>query len=350
MILSRVPMRMSFAGGGSDLPCHYRRHGGCVLSAAIDRYVYLAVHSYFEGDEILLKYSSTEKVPSARSIKHPVFREVLLSLGIETGLEITSMSDIPAGTGLGSSCAFTVALLQSLHAFLGQWVSKHELAEEAAHLEIDRLQQPIGKQDQFASAYGGINFIRFRKDERVEVTPILLSAAELNLVERNLMAFYTGGARSADAILREQQVHMMLGQQDGVVCKMANLAEELREALVHGQIDALGHVMDENWRLKQSLAKGITSPEIERMYLMAKEAGAVGGKLLGAGGQGFFLLYCPESKQSQIRAAFHEYYEHRFGVDVEGAKIIYVGNENKSRREPDRLDGSSVRGGNQDGQ
>ena len=320
-------MRMSFAGGGSDLPSYYLRHGGCVLSAAINRYVYIAVHSYFEGGEILLKYSGTEKVRSADEVRHPLFREALRLAGIKTGLEITSMADVPAGTGLGSSSAFTVALLQALYAYSGRSVSKPQLAEEAAAIEIDCLREPNGKQDQYAAAYGGINVIRFRKDDRVEVTPILLSAPILDRLERNLMAFYTGGTRAATSILLEQRENMLAGNHDGLVHKMAALAEELQEAFLHEQIDALGETMDKGWRLKKSLASGITTSEIDRVYEAAKDAGALGGKLLGAGGQGFLLLYCPEDRQPQVREALNDLREHRFRVDVEGAKIVYVGDE-----------------------
>lgn len=322
MIISRTPLRISFAGGGSDLPDYYRKHGGAVLSTTIDKYIYIAVHRYFSSNQSLLKYSKTELVNSNDEIQHPLFRECMKLVGV-SGLDISSMADVPAGTGLGSSSAFTVSLLNVLNAYKHQAVSAEYLATTACDIEINRLGDPIGKQDQYAAAYGGLNFIRFNYDGSVDVQKIVMDPFVKSQLERNLLLLYTGTKHSASAILREQGKEMRRLDKQQVMHKMVDMAYELKEVLEHNQIDDFGRILNEGWLLKRSLAGSISNSVVDTLYEQGMEAGALGGKLLGAGGAGFMLFYCPVEHQTEFRSKMNSYTEMPFRFENYGSKIIY---------------------------
>lgn len=323
MIISRTPLRISFAGGGSDLPSYYLKYGGAVLSTTIDKYIYIAVHRYFSSNQSLLKYSKTELVNSNDEIQHPLFRECMKLVNV-SGLDISSMADVPAGTGLGSSSAFAVSLLNVLHAYKHEAVSAEYLASTACDIEINRLGDPIGKQDQYAAAYGGLNFIRFNYDGSVNVEKVVMDPAVKAQLERNLILLYTGTKHSASAILQEQGKEMQRLDKQQVMRKMVDMAYELKEVLEHNQIDDFGRILNEGWLLKRSLANSISNPLVDTLYNSGIEAGALGGKLLGAGGAGFVLFYCPEEKQNAFREKMSAYTEMPFKFENYGSKIIYM--------------------------
>ena len=323
MIISRTPLRISFAGGGSDLPSYYLKHGGAVLSTTIDKYIYIAVHRYFSSNQSLLKYSKTELVNNNDEIQHPLFRECMKLVNV-TGLDISSMADVPAGTGLGSSSAFAVSLLNVLHAYKHEAVSAEYLASTACDIEINRLGDPIGKQDQYAAAYGGLNFIRFNYDGSVNVEKVVMAPAVKAQLERNLILLYTGTKHSASAILQEQGKEMQRLDKQQVMHKMVEMAYELKDVLEHNQIDDFGRILNEGWLLKRSLANSISNTLVDTLYNSGIEAGALGGKLLGAGGAGFVLFYCPEEKQTAFREKMSAYTEMPFKFENYGSKIIYM--------------------------
>ena len=323
MIISRTPLRISFAGGGSDLPSFYKYNQGAVLSTSIDKYVYLAVHEYFYKEQTLLKYSKTELVKTFEEIQHPIFRECLSMMNL-AGLDISSMADVPAGTGLGSSSSFTVCLLNALHAYNRRYVSPEYLASTACDIEINRLGDPIGKQDQYAAAYGGLNFITFNKDESVSVEKIIMDPTAKQQLDDNLIMIYTGETRSASQILKNQSQEMSKEDKRLVVKKMVDMAYELKSVLQNNQIDDFGRILHEGWLLKQSISSGISNENISNLYNKGLEAGALGGKLLGAGGSGFILFYCPKEKQADFRSSMAQYKELPFKFDNTGSKIIYL--------------------------
>ena len=325
MIVSCAPFRVSFAGGGSDVPSFYRRHGGAVLSCSIAKYSFAIIHPFFDSENFNLKYSSTEVTNDVTKIAHPILREALRFLGIHRGLEIASIADLPSGTGLGSSSSFCVALLNGLHAHAGRFVSKEVLAAEACTIEIERLGEPIGKQDQYAAAFGGINFIEFHKNDSVTVEPLLLGKEILAELERGVMLFHTGGQRSAGRILAAQQAQI---EQNGAAVtalrRMVDLTYRLRGTLISGDLDGLGRILHESWLLKRSVTDQVSTARIDRLYEAALAAGASGGKLAGAGGGGFLVLYCRPSAQATVRAALHELREVDFRFDLEGARIVFA--------------------------
>lgn len=323
MIITRTPFRVSFCGGGSDLPSFYEKYGGCVLSTSIRKYMYLTLHRYFYKDQLVLKYSKTETVKSYDEIEHRYFKRCLKDLGI-MGVEISSMADIPAGTGLGSSSSFTVALLHLLHTYRGEYISKYKLAEDACELEIEKLGEPIGKQDQFAAAFGGLNFIEFRQNGFVDVQPVIMNKEAYHKLECRMLMFYLGGTHSASAILKEQSANVKKENKAEVQLRMCEIARNLRDELQKNNIDAMGELLDENWQLKKCLASGISTPFIDDVYERAIKAGATGGKLLGAGGNGFMLFYVPEDKQEAVRSALSDLTEMDFKMDNSGASIIFV--------------------------
>ncbi|MEK7384579.1 MAG: GHMP kinase [Elusimicrobiota bacterium] len=321
MIISRTPFRISFVGGGTDLAAFYRRRPGAVVSTAIDKYMYVTVNRYFD-DSIILKYRRTELVKRVSDIRHPILRECLKLVGIERGIEMTSMADIVGGTGLGSSSSFTVGVLHALHAFKGEYRTAGELAREACRIEIEILKEPIGKQDQYIAAYGGFQSIEFMTDETVRVDPIVLGEkTRAALAERTLL-LYTGVTRKAGPILRRFRAKFEL--KDRHMTRLRDLAYEAREALRGGDVDALGPLLDEGWQLKKSISGGISNPGIDRAYEVARKAGAAGGKILGAGGGGFLLLYMPAAKRCVVRRALSSWREIPFGLEPEGSKIVYV--------------------------
>lgn len=324
MIITRTPFRVSFAGGGSDIPSFYENHGGCVLSTSINKYMYLSVHPSFNGKDTVLKYSQTEIIDDINRIEHKYFKEVLSMLRV-SGVEITSTADVPAGTGLGSSSSFTVGLLHSLYSYKGKFVSKEKLAQKACEIEIERMNNPIGKQDQYAAAYGGLNFYEFNKDGSVFVSPIIMRNNSYEQLEHNLMIFYTGQLHSASEILKEQSANLVnVDEKIRNQIQMCELARELREELQHNNIDAMGEILNAGWQLKRTLANGISNPVIDEYYDIAMKNGALGGKLLGAGGGGFLLFYVPEKNQAQVRTSL-KLTQMPMEFDRQGSSVIYVG-------------------------
>ena len=327
MIISRTPFRISFAGGGSDLPTFYEKHGGCVLSTGIDKYMYISIHPSFDLHEIALKYSQTEIVKSLDDIKHPYFSALLKKFDLN-GVEITSTADVPAGTGLGSSSSFTVGVLQVLYAYAGKYVSKERLAEEACELEINDLAKPIGKQDQYAAAFGGLNFYSFNRDGSVYVDPVIMEHERNKELQNNLIMLYVGGVHSASEILKEQGKNVTSGDRKSNQIQMCELANELREELTNGNIDAMGEILDKGWQLKRSLSSGITNPESDSYYNKAMNNGAIGGKLLGAGGCGFLLFYVKKKDRQRLKEAM-DLPELPISFDGQGSTIIYIGNKTR---------------------
>ena len=327
MIITRAPFRVSFCGGGSDLPSFYEKYGGCVLSTSIRKYMYLTIHNYFHKDQIVLKYSQTEIVSSYDEIKHKYFKQCLKDFGI-SGVEISSMADIPSGTGLGSSSSFTVALLHLLHTYQGEFISKYKLAKDACEVEINKLGEPIGKQDQFAASFGGLKYYEFQPSGFVNVEPIVMSSRSYQALEDNILMFYLGGVHSASEILKEQSQNVKADNKASIQQKMCELTRTLKEELQKNNVDAMGELLHENWMLKKSLASGITNSLIDETYERARNAGALGGKLLGAGGAGFMIFYVKPEKQSTVRTALSNLREMEFEMDNSGASIVHVDKEN----------------------
>ena len=324
MIISRTPFRVSFAGGGSDLPSFYRRSTGAVLSTSIDKYMYITIHPWFEKGKTVLKYSKTEVVGAIEDIKHPIFREVLKMYNVH-GVDLSSIADIPSGTGLGSSSSFTVGLLNAVRAYIGKATSGEKLGELACDIEINRVGSPIGKQDQYAAACGGLNFITFYGDESVNVEKIIMLPEKKHELEDNLMMVFVGGEHSANAILKSQSAAISDVKKFEAQKQMVQLAYNLRESLENNNLDDFGRILHENWLLKKSLTSGISTGIVDEMYNKGIEAGALGGKLLGAGGAGFILFYCPKEKQAEFRERMGAINELNFRFDNYGSKIIYVG-------------------------
>lgn len=323
MIITRAPFRVSFCGGGSDLPSFYEKYGGCVLSTSIRKYMYLTIHDYFYHDKIRLKYSQTETVSDYEEIQHKYFKQCLKDFGI-MGVEISSVADIPSGTGLGSSSSFTVALLHLLHTYKGEFVSKYKLAKQACEVEIEKLGEPIGKQDQFAASFGGLNFFEFQPSGYVNVEPIIMKTESYNRLQDNILMFYLGGVHSASAILKEQSKNVQSVDKAKIQQKMCELTRTLKDELQTNNIDAMGELLHANWMLKKSLASGISTPLIDETYDKAMKAGALGGKLLGAGGAGFMIFYVKPEKQSSVRKALNYLREMSFEMDNSGASIIHI--------------------------
>lgn len=321
MIIGRTPFRISFAGGGSDIKEFYERDHGSVVSASINKYMYIILHPYFH-DKIRIKYSKVEDVDDVQSIQHPIVRECLKKIGIKRGVEIASIADVPARTGLASSSAFTVCLLQVLYAYKGRCVSKERLAKDACDIEIDTLKEPIGKQDQYAVSFGGINYIRFNKDDSVNVEPILSSQENKLRLEKNLMLCYIGGERDARDMLGKQKENMINGNKFETMEKMVGLSEKLKMCMNNNNLGKFGKLLHEGWLLKKTMAEGISNDNIDKYYDEALKAGAEGGKLLGAGGGGFLLLYCKPELQDKVRKKLN-LKELSFKFDDEGSKIIH---------------------------
>lgn len=324
MIISRTPFRISFAGGGSDLPSFYRREAGAVLSTSIDKYVYVAIHPFFDRERIQLKYSRTETVGSAGEIAHPIFREVLGMYALK-GVDVNSIADVPSGTGLGSSSSFTVGLLNAVRTYLGKATSGEKLGALACDVEINRVGSPIGKQDQYAAACGGLNFITFHGDETVNVEKIVMRPEKRRELEGNLLMVFAGGEHSAGAILERQQEGIGTRRNFETQRAMVGLARELRRSLEGNDLDDFGRILHEGWLMKKSLARGISTGRVDEIYERGVRAGALGGKLLGAGGAGFVLFYCPRERQAGFREKMGDLGELRFHFDGFGSKIIYIG-------------------------
>lgn len=323
MIIARSPLRLPLGGGGTDLPSYYRQHEGFLIAAAIDKHVYITVHRNFTP-ELIIKYSRLEHVEHIDQIEHPIVREALKLVGVHGGLEITSMADIPAGTGLGSSGSFTTALLKALHADCKNLVHPNELAAQACEIEIGRLKEPIGKQDQYIAAFGGVTCFEFHKDDRVSAEPLRLSAETLHDLEDNLMIFFTGYSRSASNILKDQDEKSK--QNDPAMLANLHYVKELglrtRRSFETGNLPEFADLMNEHWEHKRKRSAGISNPQIDEWYEVARANGALGGKLIGAGGGGFLMFYTLDRsrlRHALTRAGMREV---RFHFDFEGTKVI----------------------------
>lgn len=325
MIITRTPFRVSFCGGGTDLCSYYQHEVGAVVSATINKYIYITVNRltrYFEH-AISLKYSQTELVNSVEEVRHPIIREALKLTGVMDRVEIASMADIPSGTGLGSSSAYAVSLLHALHTFKGEAVSAKKLAEEACNIEIETLKDPIGKQDQFIAAYGGICHIRFNPDESVFVDPVICPLETKKALQNNLMIFYTGITRRAGDILEVQKAETVKKLE--VLRAMKDLCADLIETLrTSRSLNDFGEILHQGWLLKKSLVQEISNDTINDYYEKARSAGAIGGKLLGAGGGGFLLFYVEPQNQNSVRQALSTLPELPFQFEPQGSKVIYI--------------------------
>ncbi len=324
MIIARSPLRVSLGGGGTDLPSYYRKHSGFLIASAINKYVYITIHERFVN-ELLIKYSKLEQIPNAESIEHPIFREALKLLKIsETNLEIASMADIPAGTGLGSSGSFTTALLKALHTYRKNLVHPGELAEQACHIEIDLLKESIGKQDQYIAAFGGLTCFQFLPNDHVEVSPLKVDTETLYNLEDNLLLFFTSYSRSASSILKDQDDRSMSRDQSMIdnLHFIKDLGWQSKEALEAGDLHRFAELMNVHWEWKRRRSAGMTNADVDSWYNLAMENGAMGGKLIGAGGGGFMMFYTED--KTRLRHAMNQVgvKEVRFRFDFEGTKTI----------------------------
>lgn len=325
MIITKTPFRVSFCGGGSDMADFYRQCGGCVISTTINRYMYLTIHPYFDETKTALRYSQVEIVDDVSKIHHSIFRQVLQDMGV-SGVEISSTADIPSGTGLGSSSAFTVGLIHTLYCYQGKYVGKEDIAKEACEVEIEKLDSPIGKQDQYAAACGGLNFIQFHRDDTVTVSPLILRSGLKRQLQQNLVMFYTGITHDANRILAEQKSNLSHEDKTKNLLVMCELARNMKACLEAGELSDFGEMLNEGWIRKREMAAGVTSAEIDALYDTAMENGARGGKLLGAGGGGFFLFYCDKEKQERLADALR-LRPFAFAFEHDGTSVAYVGNK-----------------------
>ena len=322
MIISQTPYRVSFAGGGTDLPAFYRKEFGAVLSTTIDQHIYVTIHRRFEPT-IRVSYSRTETASTLEEVQHELVREAMRRVEIDEPLEITTIGDVPAGTGMGSSSSLTVGLLAALYGYRHRVVSPRLLAEQACRIEIEVLGKPIGRQDQYAAAFGGVNYIRFNPDETVDVEPVPCRAEALRELEQRILLVYTGQTRDANAIL-QQQSHATAGRMD-VLRAMRDLADRMRHALAgEGDLDQFAELLHEGWELKRSLGCGISTGHVDEWYEAARRAGAAGGKLLGAGGGGFLLLVAPPWRHRAIREALGRPRELPFRFAQHGSRNIFI--------------------------
>ena len=324
MIITRSPLRITLGGGGTDLPSYYRENSGFVIAAAIDKYVYITLHQAFV-EELILKYSKMERVRRVEDIEHPLIREAMKLVGVQAAsLEMTSMADIPAGTGLGSSGSFTTALLKALHTLRKNLIHPAELAEQACEVEIDKLREPVGKQDQYISAFGGVTCFRFLPDGRVEAWPLKLSEESLYTLEDNLLLFFTGYSRSASTILKEQDDKSKSFDPAMVdnLHFIKDLARQSQRALENADFPEFGRLMDIHWQRKKERSGAMSNPQINQWYDEAMKHGAIGGKLIGAGGGGFLMFYAADKTALRHAMRAHGLKEVRFRFDFEGTKVL----------------------------
>lgn len=325
MIIARSPLRISLGGGGTDLPSYYQEHEGFLISAAIDKYVYITLHQTFE-EEIILKYSKFERVKEIEEIKHPIIREALKMVNLPNhGIELCSMADIPAGTGLGSSSSFTTALLTALHAMKGSIVSTRTLAEEACEIEMNRLKEPIGKQDQYIAAYGGITCMNFHKDGYVWVDPLNISKETFYNLEDNLILYFTGFSRSAGSILEEQDKKSKSKDSDMIenLHFVKDLGYQSKAAFEKGDLNTFADIMNVHWDYKKKRSGGMSNPQIDEWYEYALKNGALGGKMIGAGGGGFLMFYAKDKIKLREAMRGTGMTEVRFRFEKEGAKVLW---------------------------
>jgi len=321
VIIVQTPLRVSFFGGGTDFPEFYCSEGGAVLTSAIDKYIFVTVKKRFDH-KLRVGYTKTEMADSVGQIHHELIREALQKTGVWEGVEVTTMGDIPsAGSGLGSSSTVTVGSLHALYTLLGEIVPAERLAQEACNIELDILKKPIGVQDQYIVAYGGLRFLEFLPEGRVKVERIKLSVDQKRLLNDNLMLFFTGVTRSSSRILDEQKKN--IDDRLGILRRLKEMAFTARKEIEGGNIDVIGELLDESWQLKKSLASQITNKSIDHIYATARRAGAIGGKITGAGGGGFLLLYCPHEKQDSVRTSLHGLVELPFRLENDGSKVIF---------------------------
>lgn len=337
MIITRTPLRVSFFGGGSDMPAFYQRQSGAVLSTAVNQFMYLSCHRTFDGRSIRVKYSTTEDTLRVADLRHPIVRRVLERLGIPGGIEITSTADIPAGTGLGSSSSFTVGMLNLIYAWQGRQVSPGRLGREASEIEIHDLAQPIGKQDQYAAAFGGLNLIRFFPDETVDVSPLVISAETRAALESSFLLFYTGDQRAAHTVLSEQSRGLRLDPRRFEEMKrMVDQAFVGKTLLEAGDVVGFGRLLHDAWTIKRQQATTMSNERIDTMYQRAMDAGAWGGKLLGAGGGGFLLVAAPPERHAEIRARVEATQELPLRLERGGSKVVYMSeDEPRAPRSPE---------------
>lgn len=326
MIITRTPFRITLGGGGTDLPSFYREHGGFILAVALDKYMYLNVNTSILDDKIRLKYSKSELVDRSDQLEHTLAREALRYLDINSGIEITSMADIPEGTGLGSSSSYLIGLLNALHTLAQSPVGPQQLAEEACKIELDILKKPIGKQDQYMAAFGGLTLLNIAPDGKTRVSRIELSVEILEALEHNILMFYTHNVRDATTILGMQD--SATKRKDEIVVsslrEIKDIGMEIAGAITKGNLRRFGELMDVHWQLKKRLGESVTKPQLDAWYELAKRNGAIGGKIAGAGGGGFLMLYCEENK-APLRQVMHAagLRELSFRFDFEGSKVIF---------------------------
>ena len=325
MIISKTPLRVSFVGGGSDIESCYSKSAGAVVSTSIDKYVYITVNKKFDN-HIRVSYSKTEEVRQVDEIEHKLVREIMKFHKIKGGAEITSIADIPSkGTGMGSSSSFGVGLLHCLYAYKNKYVSAKRLAEESSYIEIKKCKEPIGKQDHYSAAFGGFNFIQFNTDGSVKIEPLIFQKKTKEVLKESLLLFYTGITRSASEILKKQVNNVLISRDKRKMLeRMVKLAYKLKADLQKNRLDTFGEILHQNWILKKELTEDISNPLIDKWYDLALKNGAIGGKLLGAGGGGFLLFFAPKEKQHKIIAALNKLQLVPFDFDTEGSKIIFV--------------------------
>ncbi|EKD62694.1 MAG: hypothetical protein ACD_52C00088G0005 [uncultured bacterium] len=325
MIISKTPLRISFVGGGTDIPWFYKKYPGAVVSTAIDKFVYITVNKKFD-QKVRVSYSKTEIVDKVEQIKHELVREALKLTKIGGGIEITSISDIPSeGTGLGSSSSYTVGLLNALYAFKGKHVGVQRLASEASRIEIDILGKPVGKQDQYIAAQGGLQHIKFNRNGSVFIDPIILPQKLMYKLQSNLLMLYTGLTRSSSSVLKKQKSAVIKSPKKLMVMqKMADMATDTKHALEKGKLNDFGELLHQNWLLKRQLANGISNSKVDKWYLIARRLGAIGGKICGAGGGGFLLLFAPGSRHAGIISALKDLKKVDFNFEAQGSQAFYV--------------------------
>jgi D-glycero-alpha-D-manno-heptose-7-phosphate kinase len=320
MIIVQTPLRVSLFGGGTDFPAFFQEEGGCVLSTAIDKYIFVVVKNRFDH-KLRVGYTRTEMVDDLDEIQHELIREALRMTGIHHGVEVTTMGDIPSASGLGSSSTVTIGSLHAMYAYLGEIVPVERLAREACEIEIDILGKPIGIQDQYIAAYGGLRFLEFTPSGEVVAKKIILDIPTHRRLNENLLLFFTGITRRAETILSEQSANIK--QRLPVLREMKEMAYAASNALQSGEVDAIGHMLHESWQLKKQMASKISNGTVEEVYHAARRAGAIGGKITGAGGGGFLLLYCPHEKQEAVREALNHLQEFPFQFESQGTKVIF---------------------------
>ena len=321
MIVTQTPLRVSFLGGGTDFRDFYAREGGCVLSSAIDKSIFVILKERFD-DKIYVNYSRKEIVDKVDELQHELVREAMRLSGVHKGVEITTLADIPShGTGLGSSSSVTVGLLQALYTYQGIIKPAEELAQEACQIEIEICGKPIGKQDQYIAAYGGLRFIQFHPDEQVSVDTVALDGETRQELGRRLMLFYTNITRKADSILGEQKAN--IDARMATLREMKEMALQAKKCVLRGDLNAFGELLHQGWECKKQLAGKITNSKINAAYEAARQAGAIGGKITGAGGGGFLLLYCPVDRQREVRRALSHLREMPFQLERDGTKVIF---------------------------